>query len=97
MFGPYASPTLNDDSTKVNQFGAYASLVVKNVNGFNVELGGRYNNFNKYGDVFTFSFNPSYDLKNDYKIFGNISSGFKTPSISQVYSEYRSAAGELSP
>jgi len=97
MFGPYASPTLNDDSTKVNQFGAYASLVVKNVNGFNVELGGRYNNFNKYGDVFTFSFNPSYVLKNNFKIFGNISSGFKTPSLYQVYSEYRSPAGELSP
>ncbi len=96
-FGPYASPTLNDDSTKVNQFGAFASLVVKNVNGFNVELGGRYNNFNKYGDMFTFSFNPSYVFKSNIKIFGNISTGFKAPSLYQVYSEYRIPAGELSP
>ena len=97
MFGPYASPTLNDDSTKVNQFGAYASLVVKDISGFNVELGGRYNNFNKYGDVFTFSFNPSYVFKNNIKVFGNISTGFKAPSLYQVYSEYRIPAGELSP
>jgi vitamin B12 transporter len=96
-FGPYASPTLGDDSTKVNQFGAYASLVLKNINGFNVELGGRYNNFNKYGDVFTFSFNPSYVFKNNIKVFGNISTGFKTPSLYQVYSEYRIPTGELSP
>lgn len=96
-FGPYASPTLNADSTKVNQLGAYASLVVKNVNGFNAELGVRYNNFNKYGDVLTFSFNPSYLFKNNIKVFGNISTGFKAPSLYQVYSEYRITAGELSP
>ncbi len=97
VFGPYTSPTLSDDSTKVNQFGAYASLVVKDISGFNVELGGRYNNFNKYGDVFTFSFNPSYVFKNNIKIFGNISTGFKAPSLYQVYSEYRTPTGELSP
>ena len=96
-YGPYSSTPLNDDSVKVNQFGAYASIVVKDLAGFNVELGGRYNNFNKYGDVFTFSFNPSYVIKNSIKVFGNISSGFKAPSLYQVYSEYRPVVGELSP
>jgi vitamin B12 transporter len=97
MFGPYSSPTLSNDSVKVNQFGAYTSIVVKGLAGFNVELGGRYNNFNKYGDVFTFSFNPSYVINNSIKIFGNISSGFKAPSLYQVYSEYRIPVGELKP
>ena len=97
VFGPYLSPTLSDDSTKVNQFGAYTLIVVKDIAGFNVELGGRYNNFNKYGDVFTFSFNPSYLINKSIKIFGNISSGFKAPSLYQVYSEYRNPNGELNP
>ena len=97
VYGPYTSPTLSDDSVKVNQFGAYTSIVVKDLAGFNVELGGRYNNFNKYGNVFTFSFNPSYVIKNSVKIFGNISSGFKAPSLYQVYSEYRVPVGELKP
>ncbi len=99
MFGPYSSIPLSDDSVKVNQFGTYASIVVKDIKGFNVELGGRYNNFNKYGDVFTFSFNPSYVIKNSIKIFGNISSGFKAPSLYQVYSEYHipDTLGELNP
>ena len=34
-FGPYKS-TLGD-SAKVNQLGAYASVIVKNINGFNIE------------------------------------------------------------
>lgn len=97
MFGPYSSTPLGDDSAKVNQFGAYASFVLKDLSGFNLELGGRYNNFNKYGDVFTFSFNPSYVIKNCFKIFGNISSGFKAPSLYQVYSEYRNPYNELKP
>ncbi|MEO6406685.1 MAG: TonB-dependent receptor [Ferruginibacter sp.] len=96
-YGPYASTPLNEDSVKVNQFGAYASLVVKGIHGFNVELGGRYNNFNKYGNVFTFSFNPSYVIHNSIKIFGNISSGFKAPSLYQVFSEYHIPVGELNP
>lgn len=97
MFGPYSSTPLSDDSVKVNQFGAYASFVLKDLKGFNLELGGRYSNFNKYGDVFTFSFNPSYVIKNCFKIFGNISSGFKAPSLYQVYSEYRNPYTELEP
>ena len=47
--------------------------------------------------MFTFSFNPSYVIKNSIKIFANVSSGFKAPSLYQVYSEYRPAVGELSP
>lgn len=96
-FGPYASVPLSADSARVNQLGIYASVVVKALAGFNVELGGRYNNFNKYGDVFTFSFNPSYVFNNRIKIFANIASGFKAPSLYQVYSEYRNPIGELRP
>ncbi len=97
MFGPYSSTPLSNDSVKVNQLGAYASVVVKDIAGFNVELGGRYNTFNKYGNVFTFSFNPSYVIHNSIKVFGNISSGFKAPSLYQVYSEYRNPSQELKP
>ena len=95
MFGPFS--TALGDSAKVKQLGVYASVVVKDIAGFNVELGGRYNNFNKYGDVFTFSFNPSYMINKKVKIFANITSGFKAPSLYQVYSEYRNPVKELNP
>ncbi len=97
MYGPYTTGI--GDSAKVNQFGAYASVVVKDVHGFNVELGGRYNNFNKYGDIFTFSFNPSYNVNKMIKVFANVTSGFKAPSLYDVYSEYgpQPGAKELDP
>ncbi|MFN8250922.1 MAG: TonB-dependent receptor [Ferruginibacter sp.] len=94
-FGPYKSAL--GDSAKVNQLGAYASVIVKDINGFNIEAGTRFNHFNKYGDAVTFSFNPSYVIRNSVKLFGNISSGFKTPSLYQVYSEYRNPDTELKP
>lgn len=95
MFGPYSTGI--GDSAKVNQFGAYASVIVKDIKGFNIEVGGRYNNFNKYGDVFTFSFNPSYNINKEVKVFANVTSGFKAPSLYQVYSEYAPKTGELDP
>ena len=94
-FGPYS--TALGDSAKVNQLGVYASVILKDLSGFNLEVGSRYNSFNKYGNAFTFSFNPSYVINNSIKIFGNISSGFKAPSLYQVYSEYRNPVTELKP
>lgn len=94
-FGPFS--TALGDSAKVDQLGMYASVVVKDIAGFNIELGGRYNHFNKYGNVFTFSFNPSYVISNKVKLFVNIASGFKAPSLYQVYAEYRNPYTELDP
>lgn len=95
IYGPYS--TAIGDTAKVNQFGAYASVIVKDVNGFNLEVGSRYNNFNKYGDVFTFSFNPSYNINKQIKLFANVASGFKAPSLYQVYGDYKPRTGELNP
>ncbi|MEI8059917.1 MAG: TonB-dependent receptor [Ferruginibacter sp.] len=95
MYGPFT--TALGDSAKVNQLGIYASFMLKDMQGFNLELGGRYNHFNKYGDAFTFSFNPSYVINNTFKFFGNITTGFKAPSLYQVYSEYRNPIAELKP
>ena len=94
-FGPYS--TALGDSASVRQLGVYASIMVRGFGGFSAELGGRYNHFNKYGNVFTYSFNPSYVIAKKLKLFVNIASGFKAPSLYQVYSEYRNPYTELKP
>jgi vitamin B12 transporter len=66
----------------------YLSLFVHNLGGFALELGGRYNNHSKYGDNFTYSFNPSYLIQNQLKLFFNLSTGFKAPSLYQLYGQY---------
>ena len=81
-FGPYSPPVLH---AKMNQLSAYASLVFKNDGGFGIESGGRWNMHSEYGNNFTFSFNPSYLVKNRIKVFANLYSAFKTPTLYQLF------------
>jgi vitamin B12 transporter len=83
----YAS-ALAKDSAKTNNYALYASLMLLNVNGFNVEGGVRYNHHNIYGSNATFSLNPSYNIDDNTRVFVNISSAYKVPSLYQLYSEY---------
>ncbi len=84
----FSVPALSSDSAKANQFSGYASFIYKDLRGFTAELGGRWNNHNVYGNNFTYSFNPSYLINKKYKLFANISSGYRVPSLYQLYSEY---------
>ena len=80
-FGPYAPPDLDTD---INQVSPYA-LVIYNKKRFNLELGSRLNIHSAYGNNMTFSFNPSYLVKNKAKIFGNLYSSYKTPTLYQLF------------
>ncbi len=65
----------------------YLSLLSKYGN-LSAEIGGRYNHHSVFGENFTYSFNPSYLTKNKIKIFYNLSTGFKAPSLYQLYGLY---------
>ena len=83
----YAS-TLGKDSAKTTNYAVYASLMLLNVDGFNIEAGMRYNHHSIYGSNNTFSFNPSFNIDENTRVFVNISSAYKIPSLYQLYSEY---------
>lgn len=83
-FGPYAPPVLK---AKMTQISPYASVVYKGNNGFNLELGSRLNIHSEYGNNVTFTFNPFYLIKNKAKIFGNLYSAFKTPTLYQLFDQ----------
>jgi vitamin B12 transporter len=86
IFGPYE--TAIGDSAKSNNKSFYASFLLTDINGFNNELGFRYNHHSIYGSNATYTFNPSYNIDANTRVFVNISSGFKAPSLYQLYSEY---------
>jgi len=86
MFG-YSS-ALGKDSAKSNNLSFYASLLFLNLDGFNAEAGFRYNHHNIYGSNATYTFNPSYNMDDNTRLFVNISSAYKIPSLYQLYSEY---------
>ncbi|MGZ4049700.1 MAG: TonB-dependent receptor plug domain-containing protein [Bacteroidia bacterium] len=86
----YGFPSLpiSGDSAHTNQFSGYASLFLKSFKGFNLDFGGRWNHHSIYGNNFTYSINPFYVINNHYKIYANVSSGYRVPSLYQLYSEY---------
>ncbi len=84
-FGPYATKFRD---TSVSQTSIYASLMYGSKDKkFNAELGGRLNVHSRYGSNHTYTFNPTYKITEHYRIFGSIATGFKAPSIYQVYDQ----------
>ena len=86
FFGPYTTK-YSADSLHHNQVGLYAALNVNAKTGFNLELGNRLNIHSAYGSNYVFNINPSYLLNKQFKLFANLSSGFRTPSLYQLLSK----------
>jgi vitamin B12 transporter len=89
-YGPYSSKysKYSGDSLKQNQAGLYAALNYTGRSGFNIEVGNRLNIHSEYGSYDVFNINPSYLINKQVKLFANFSSGYRTPSLYQLFSEY---------
>jgi vitamin B12 transporter len=72
------------DSAKQHQVDAYASLLYTGKI-FHAEAGTRYNHHSIYGTKWTYNFNPFVFINKEIKVFANISSAFKTPTLYQLY------------
>ena len=90
MNQPYAT------DTSIHQTSFYSSLLY-NSNHFNVEFGGRYNSNSRYGNNNTFTLNPSYTINDHFRVFGSIASGFKAPTLYQLYAGFGSGNINLQP
>ncbi|QOI97570.1 MAG: TonB-dependent receptor [Flammeovirgaceae bacterium] len=66
----------------------YVSFFINNLKGFSAEVGGRLNSHSVYGNNFTYSVNPSYLINKKAKLFINYSTGFKAPTLSQLYGPF---------
>ena len=81
-FGPFNS-SFND--TSMNQKSLYASVNYAGKQ-FVFELGGRVNEHSRYGTNYTYTINPAFIVDEHFRIFGSIATGFKAPSLYQLYS-----------
>lgn len=73
----------------------YVTVYLKNLNGFSTELGGRLNNHSEYGNNSTFSIAPAWELNDQLKLFGSVSTGFKAPTLDELFGTY--GAADLDP
>lgn len=80
----FSPPLFADNNIK----SLFASLFVRSNGGFQAELGGRVNDHSQYGNNFTYTINPSYLIAQKYKLFVNVSSAYRVPSLYQLFSQY---------
>jgi vitamin B12 transporter len=66
----------------------YVSVFFSKPERYASEAGIRYVKHDVYGSNLTFSLNPSYYLGRKFKLFANLSSGFKTPTLQQLYGPF---------
>lgn len=89
MDGAYVSSawgTSKYKDTSMNQSSVYASVLFNSINNqLNIELGGRLNKHSRYGNNSTFTFNPSYNINKHFRLFASVATGFKSPSIYQLF------------
>jgi vitamin B12 transporter len=83
-FGPFTS---SFKDTSHSQASLYTSILYRALDEkLNIELGGRLNVHSRYGSNHTYTFNPSYNIDKHFRIFGSIATGFKAPTLYQLYS-----------
>lgn len=80
-------PAQSGDSVNQKQLGVYAAINYLKKE-FNIEGGMRFNHHSTYGSNYAFNLNPSFFIQEKVKLFANLSTGYKTPSLYQLFSEY---------
>jgi len=86
-FGPY-STSLKDTLANMWQLSPYMSAIVKNDDGFSLEGGIRWNYHSEYGSNFTYTLNPCYFINKKLKVFANLYSAFKAPTLYQLFDPF---------
>jgi vitamin B12 transporter len=77
-----------DPDTLAKITSPYISFFLKNLHGFNMEAGARYNDHSAYGNNTTYSINPSYLVTKNLKLYANVASAFKAPTLSALYGPF---------
>lgn len=77
-----------ENKPRTNIFAAYSSLFLHDLSIFNLELGGRYNKHEQYGENYTYSITPSINVINELKLFGTVSTAFKIPTLNMLFGQF---------
>lgn len=74
---------LSSDSGQ-HQVGVFSAAQYQHKS-FSLETGARFNQHSAYGGNFAFNINPSLLVQQQWKVFANLSSGYKVPGLYQLY------------
>lgn len=88
------TPVHKNPSTNI--ISPYASFLWRTPGGLSIEAGGRLNHHSVYGNNLTYSINTAYDIASHMKVFANYSTGFKSPTVTELFGLW-GANDELKP
>jgi vitamin B12 transporter len=71
-------------NAKMSQIAPYASVILKNDEGLIIEFGSRFNHHSAYGNNLSFTFNPACRINNKGKLFANLYTAYKVPTLYQL-------------
>ncbi|MFI5186174.1 MAG: TonB-dependent receptor plug domain-containing protein [Chitinophagales bacterium] len=93
----YQSFSVDDRDTINSMISPYASFLFS-LKKIHIEIAGRFNHHNRYGNNFNYSFNPSYLINSKVKLFVNLSTGFRPPTLNEMLpSQYQLQNFDLNP
>ncbi len=82
----------NETNRTRNNVGVYTGLETEVIKGLNVDIGGRYENYSDFGNAFTGKAAARVPLGKALAVRGAISSGFRAPSLQQLWFSNTSTA-----
>lgn len=85
------SSTISDPSTNI--ISPYLTFIYHNKSGFIVEGGYRFNHHSKFGNNSNFSLTPAYWINSRFRITANFSTGFKAPTLNELYGQFGANPG----
>ncbi len=68
-----------------DNIGAYVDLAVSPIEGWKVDLAGRFEDFSDFGSASVFKLTSRYDFNPAFAIRGTVSSGFRAPTLAESY------------
>jgi len=80
--------TGSETTPSTDLWSTYASVFLHDLGRFNLEIGGRYNHHSKYGENYTYSITPSFQLTKQIKLYATGSSAFKAPTLDMLFGQW---------
>ncbi len=75
----------NEVNRNRNSVAAYAGLETQFSDRFQLDVGGRFENYNDFGSTFTGKVAARVELTEDFALRGAVSTGFRAPSLNQLW------------
>ena len=89
----YQNMEIGSNERTSDLYSPYVTVRIKNLSGLNGEAGVRLNSHSAYGSNVTVSGSASYQFNETFKILSSVGTGFKAPTLDELYGPFGANPG----